>query len=401
MQKILLLAVLVLLFIPLVIAGLCFFSPTTKGNTATFEDQPLAQRILPLTSALTLAQIKKEDGNITTLLVVKHEGETLQAVDLADIGAAHNTDIFAATAHLTLPTLIEAAANETLVQRYEIKALLPSGGHFDRHVATGTNFIDHASETNSHQVFNFPKFGQATPARTTVAGIPHGLLDFEVEFCVRFDRDIRSAEDFDAARKAFFLCADFTNRVTLVRLIDPNNYNSGAGFSDAKSGPGFFPTGPFVVIPNDWQRFIANERMTTRVNGTARQDARGSQMMLDFRQLVERVLDSSQHPKEYLYQGNKTPLLLNGVIPKGAALMSGTSAGVIFTPPTLCDKLAGVGSAIVHGQATSRNAVVAAVKEHFLQSQIKSGHFLQVGDVIEYGSSSMGDIRVEVRAPGS
>lgn len=128
MQKILLLAVLVLLFIPLVIAGLCFFSPATKGNTATFEDQPLAQRILPLTSALTLAQIKKENGNITTLLVVKHEGETLQAVDLADIGAAHNTDIFAATAHLALPTLIEAAANETLVQRYEIKALLPSGG---------------------------------------------------------------------------------------------------------------------------------------------------------------------------------------------------------------------------------------------------------------------------------
>lgn len=399
MQKTLMLAAILLLLIPVVIAAACFFSTKPTGNKATFEDTALIPRILPLESALTLAQIKNETGDITTLLVVKSEGETIKAIDLFNLGVAHNTDVFAASSQIDLPALITASKNETLIQQYEIKHLLPAGGSFDRHIATGTNFIEHASETNSSQVFNFPKFGQATPARTTVASITDGLLDYEVEFCVRFDRDIHTVEDFDAAQKGFFLCADFTDRVTLVRLIDPNNYNSGSGFSDAKSGPDFFPTGPFVVIPNDWQSFIANERMTTSVNGKPRQDARGREMMLNFRQLVERVLDNSNHPTEFLYKNSTTPLLLNNVIPKGAALMSGTSEGVIFTPPTVCDKLAGVGSAFVHGQITGRNTVVAAVKEHFLQKQIKLGHFLQAGDHIEHGSSSMGDIRIEVIPP--
>jgi 2-keto-4-pentenoate hydratase/2-oxohepta-3-ene-1,7-dioic acid hydratase in catechol pathway len=154
-----------------------------------------------------------------------------------------------------------------------------------------------------------------------------------------------------------------------------------------------------MVIPNDWKEFISAERMTTRVNTDARQDARGREMMLDFRQLVIRVLDSTEHPEKFLYKSSETPLIVGGVIPRGAALMSGTSEGVIFTPPTTCDIFAGVGSAIIKGQITSRRAVVSAVKEHFLRSEMKSGRFLQVGDVIEHQSSSMGDIRVEVTTP--
>lgn len=398
MHKILIITAIALLTISLVMAISCFISSKSKGNQATFEKTPLAQRILPLESALTLAQLKNDTGEIATLLVIDQAEETILAVDLSALGVPYNTDIFAVTSYVTLEKLIAASKNETLHQQYEIKQLLAAGGTFDRHIATGTNFIEHAAESNSNQVFNFPKFGQATPARTTVVGKPEALLDYEVEFCVRFDRDIRSVEDFDAAQKGFFLCADFTDRVTLVRLIDPNNYNSGSGFSDAKSGPGFFPTGPFLVIPNDWKGFIANERMTTSVNGTARQDARGREMMLDFRQLVARVLDKTHHPEKFLYKGSTTPLIIDGLIPQGAALMSGTSEGVIFAPPTLCDKLAGVGFAITQGQITSIDAVVSAVKEHFLQKEIKSGHFLQGGDVIEHGSSSMGDIRIEVIA---
>ncbi len=399
MQKIIIISAGVLLSIPLLMAVTCFFSNKPKANTATFENTPLTQRILPLVSALTLAQIKNQSGDLSTLLVIEKNGETIQAVDLFDLGVAHNTDLFEAASQVDRVTLSAAHKNNALHQQYEIKKLLPAGGNFDRHLATGTNFIEHAAESNSNQVFNFPKFGQATAARTTVVGTPEALLDYEVEFCVRFDRDIHSVEDFDAAQKGFFLCADFTNRATLVRLIDPKNYNSGSGFSDAKSGPDFFPTGPFVVIPNDWQSFINAERMTTSVNGEPRQDARGSQMMLDFRALVARVLDGTNHPQAFLYKNDRTPLLIDSFIPKGAALMSGTSEGVIFSPPTLCDKLAGVGAALITGQVFGIDAVVTAVKENFLSNQIKAGHFLQAGDYIEHGSSSMGDISVEVRSP--
>ena len=92
--------------------------------------------------------------------------------------------------------------------------------------------------------------------------------------------------DFDTAVKGLFLCGDFTNRNALVELVDPDNLDSGHGFSDSKSGPDFFPTGPFIVVPKDLASFVSNLRMTTSVNQQARQDARGGEMTLDFRQLA-------------------------------------------------------------------------------------------------------------------
>lgn len=399
MQKLLLLAIIILLAIPTAIAVICHYFDKPKSNQAHFEDAPLAPKLLPIESGLTLAQTLTQQGETTTLLVIDQTGESILAIDFFDLGVAYNTDLFDAVAQLERSAIIAASKDETLHKTYSIEQLLPAGGTYERHIATGTNFIEHAAESNSTEVFNFPKFGQATPSRTTVVNHPGFLLDYEVEFCVRFDRDIQTVEDFDAAQKGFFLCADFTDRATLVRLIDRKNYNSGSGFSDAKSGPDFFPTGPFVVIPNDWKSFIANERMTTDINGEPRQDARGKEMMLDFRQLVERVLDKTNHPERFLYNNDQTPLIIDNTIAKGSALMSGTSEGVIFMPPSLCVKLAGVGSAMISGQATGIQPIVATVKEYFIKKEMASGRFLQVGDTINHGSSSMGDIRIEVKAP--
>lgn len=399
MKKILLPAVLVLLAVPLAVAVTCLLAGDPKKNHVTFEEMPLKTSVLSPESALTFAQLRKDTGEVSTLMVVAQSGEFITAVELTDIGVPHNTDIFEVTSRVDRSALVASYHDETLHRQYAIKQLLPAGGTFDRHVASGTNFPEHAEEANSQAVFNFPKFGQATPARTTVVAEAEVLLDYEVELCVRFDRDIRSIEDFDAATKGFFLCGDFTDRASLTRLVDPENYNSGSGFSDAKSGPGFFPTGSFIVIPYDWEAFIDSERMTTTVNGMARQDARGGEMILDFRQLVIRVLDETKHPEQFLYKNSEVPLIVDGVIPRGAALMSGTSEGVIFTPPTNCDILHGIGSAIISGQVGSRDAVVSAIRERFLRGEIESGRFLQAGDVIEYQSGSMGDIRVAVVAP--
>lgn len=396
MKKILVFSAVSLLIMPVVIAVACLLRGDPRGNHATFEEIPLDHAVLPPESAMTLAQIRLDSGEVSTLLVVDKSEETILAVDLFDIGVPHNSDVFEVTSHVDPSAIITAYRDKLLRQQYSIAQLLPAGGIFDRHIATGTNFSGHAKEANSRGVFNFPKFGPATPARTTVVRRPGVLLDYEVELCVRFDRDIRSVEDFDAAQKGFFLCADFTNRAILTRLVDPDNYNSGSGFSDSKSGRDFYPTGPFIVIPNDWKEFISSERMTTVVNGAARQDARGGEMILDFRQLAMRVLDHTQHPDQFLYKNSKVPLVIDRAIPRGAALMSGTSEGVIFMPPTNCDILAGAWSAIINGQIGSREAIVSAVKERFIRSEMDSGHFLQVGDVIEHQSSSMGDIRIKV-----
>src|SRR5690606_5250566 len=131
--------------------------------------------------------------------------------------------------------------------------------------------------------------------------------DYEVEICVRFDRPIGSLEDFDAAMKGFFVCGDFSDRAMLVERIDRSNVASGIGFSDAKSGPDFFPTGPVLVIPHDWAGFVDAERMITQVNGQMRQDARGHEMILDFRELTAKALNDRMIPR-YVHQGRNVTL---------------------------------------------------------------------------------------------
>lgn len=369
-----------------------------QGNPATFEDTPLSPGIADPSQALTFAQLPGPDGLITTILVTSAEGTHVQGVDLSALNAERSGDVFDAVASVDQTVLLAAFSDPGLQRSYRIRDLLPSGGPADRHVASGTNFPEHAEESSSEDVFNFPKFGHATPAVTRVVHQPGMLLDYEVELCVRFDRDIETISDFDAARKGFFLCADFTDRATLVRLIDPSNPFSTVGFSDAKSGPDFFPTGPFIVLPQDWQAFVANERMMTRVNGDDRQDARGGEMILNFRQLAEKALRDGAGVT-YTYQGGDVQLIPDGVIRRGMTLMSGTSEGVIFTPPTLADYAAGVFSAVMSGAIFDGEAAMTVFKETFIERELASDHFLRPGDALEYSSSTLGTTHITVVAP--
>jgi 2-keto-4-pentenoate hydratase/2-oxohepta-3-ene-1,7-dioic acid hydratase in catechol pathway len=256
-------------------------SPDPRYNQASFEEDPLVQQLPPLDQVITLAQFNGGNGTARTLLVLARKGESVTGIDLAELGASKTDDPFAALAAANLAPVMAGRLDKLPQLTIAMDDLLPSGPVGARHIGTGTNFPEHAAEANSGAVFQFPKFGRASPARTQVREQAGILLDYEVEICVRFDREIRSTRDFDQAVKAFFLCGDFTNRNALINLADPDNLNSGRGFSDAKSGPDFFPTGPFLAIPRDWKAFVADLRMTTAVNGSPRQDARGREMTLD------------------------------------------------------------------------------------------------------------------------
>jgi 2-keto-4-pentenoate hydratase/2-oxohepta-3-ene-1,7-dioic acid hydratase in catechol pathway len=215
---------------------------------------------------------------------------------------------------------------------------------------------------------------------------------------MRFDRDVTSAADFDAAVKGLFLCGDFTNRNALVNLADPDNLDSGYGFSDAKSGPGSFPTGPFLVIPKDWAAFTKKLRMTTSVNGQPRQDARGQEMTLDFRQLTEKALGDMSRPR-FLYQDAFYLLAKDKRISTSSTLMSGTSEGVIFTPPTRGDIIEAMLHYVSLGGPFSDTDFLDTVRKTFIENEVDSGHFLQPGDNVHHGSNFLGDIEVKVVAP--
>ncbi len=371
---------------------------STRSNHISPEAEPIVPSLAPASVAFTLAQTVNDAGEVVTLLVTAYDGETIEAIDLAAQGAPLNADIFDAIAAVgddKLHALQMAAGSRP---RYALGNLLPSGAMTDRHLATGTNFAEHAKEAGSKTVFNFPKFGQPTPARTTLVVHPGTLMDYEVEISIRFDREIASLDDFDAARKGFFLCGDFTDRATLLREVDPKNVPSGRGFSDAKSGPDYFPTGPFLVVPHDWRAFVKDERIVTRVNGAVKQDARGGAMILDFEALVAKALTNGGGGN-YSYKGQKVPLLENGTIPRGAAVMSGTSEGVLFMPPTAEDKRGGIIDHILLGRFLRGKSPFFSIINRFVRNELKAGRYMKVGDTVEHLSSTMGALAVRLVAP--
>ncbi|CUH77220.1 hypothetical protein TRM7557_01269 [Tritonibacter multivorans] len=75
------------------------------------------------------------------------------------------------------------------------------------------------------------------------------------------------------------------------------------------------------MIPNDWQAFVANERLMTRVNGEFRQDTRAGDMILTFRDLVFNTLSDADE-KRFLYKGGMQYLIEDHKIARGQVLMS-------------------------------------------------------------------------------
>ena len=367
-------------------------SPDPKGNPASFEEAALDPRLAPMAQALTLARFAGGDGKPVTLLVTGFDEAGVTGIALTDLGAAQTGDPLRDLASLERPpTALPAGPRVTL----PMDRLLPSGPDGAVHIGTGTNFPEHAAEASSTAVFQFPKFGKPTPARTTISARRGILLDYEVELCMRFDRDIATLADFDAAVKGIFLCGDFTNRNALVEVADPDNLDSGFGFSDSKSGPGQFPTGPFIIVPRDWKAFSGQLRMTTSVNDVPRQNARGSEMTLDFRQLAEHALADMDRAC-FAYRGAFYRLAPDRKIASGMTLMSGTSEGVIFTPPARADYIEGIMAYLLAGGPLSATGLVDHVKQGFIANELKSGHFLKPGDRVQHGSNMLGDIVVKV-----
>jgi 2-keto-4-pentenoate hydratase/2-oxohepta-3-ene-1,7-dioic acid hydratase in catechol pathway len=395
MKKILKRSTLLIVALAALLYVLKITAPDHKFNLATFEAAPLRSSLLPLSDGWTLAQLVDSNGMLRTHLVVGFDTNSVTAIDLHNHGAPDSKNPFAVLASLSEQKLTALAKDQSLQHSIPFAELSSVAGSARRHLAIGTNFPEHAEEAASDSVFNFPKFGVATPSRTTVSWVEGGLLDYEVELCARFDRPIRSLVDFDESRKGFFLCGDFTQRGTLLRLIDPQNFDSGSGFSDAKSGAGFFPSGALLVVPNDWQKFIANQRMTTSMNGEARQDARGGEMIFDFRQLTEKVLADMDKPR-FLFQGEYMKLAPSGQIDLDMILMSGTSEGVIFTMPTRADVIDGVLAYLRGGAMFGKPSFYDSVVDSFINTEYESGHFLEPGDQVEFGSSSLGNIIVQV-----
>ena len=126
-----------------------------------------------------------------------------------------------------------------------------------------------------------------------------------------------------------------------------------------------------------------------------RQDARGGEMILDYRALAAKTLGDMDQAR-FFYKDAFYKLAPDGQIDTDMTLMSGTSEGVIFTMPVRRDYIEMVLAYGAVGGPLSGQDVLDVAMPVFIENEVQGGHYLQPGDVVTYRASTLGDIVVTV-----
>jgi 2-keto-4-pentenoate hydratase/2-oxohepta-3-ene-1,7-dioic acid hydratase in catechol pathway len=174
--------------------------------------------------------------------------------------------------------------------------------------AIGLNYADHAAESRLALPDRFPpvftKFRTALSGPATTVALPSGgRTDWEVELVVVIGRRAHRVSESDAWSYVAGLTVgqDISERVLQMVGSVPQ-------FSLGKSYPGFGPTGPWIVTPDE-----LSDRddlpIGCSVNGVSKQEATTKLLMRSVGKLVERL-------------SAVTPLL------PGDLIFTGTPAGV-------------------------------------------------------------------------
>lgn len=342
--------------------------------------------LAPIEQAHTFAQVRQAD-RVHTLLALKLDAGKLAAIDLSAASGLHGADAFDVIKRFDTAALDRLARQAEDVRSYPLERLLGVRPRGLAHIAAGTNYPAHGAEVGMHQAFLFPKLSHAGGPRTTVVAAPGALLDYEVEVCARFDRELRSTADFDAARKGFFLCGDFSDRATLVRNIKLANPASGDGFADAKSGPDRFPTGALLVVPRDWKAFLRSVTIATHVDGQQRQYAKAGDMIKDLRAIVGETL-AEAGARTWSYAGGRIPMVARAAIGTESAVLTGTGDGVVFKEPEPAVIEAVMG-------ASDRAGQLAQI-ERYLAGEAAKRIYLQPGNRVRHSSNVLGWIDTTV-----
>lgn len=347
------------------------------------------QALAPLSLAHTFAQVRDKDSTRTLFVLALRDTE-VSAVDLSALSISFSPDAFDVVNRFTAAALDALARDPALRRSYPLARLLGVGPRGVAHIAAGTNYPAHGEETGVDGAFLFPKIAPSGGPRSTVVAGRGALLDYEVEVCVRFDRELRSLDDFDAARKGFFVCGDYSDRATLMRRINLKNILSGDGFPDAKSGPDRFPAGPLLVVPRDWQAFMRELTIETWVNGERRQQARARDMLKDLRAIVKETLDDAA-TRTWSYGDGRIPMVARPAIGTESAVLTGTGEGVVFKEP---------GPEVVAPlMRTAERGKQLAIIDDYIGTLAAKRIYLQPGNRVRYTGTYLGAIESRVVAP--
>jgi 2,4-diketo-3-deoxy-L-fuconate hydrolase len=368
---------------------------TLLGLLGGLVFQAPAADLAPLHEALTLARYASSDGRVHTLAVLQDDGQAVSGVDLSQLLNRYDTyslDVLQGYSHDELAHRIEA--ENTRVQR-AYADLLPAvvGNH---HPALGINYAEHGRETSMTEPFLFPKMVATSAAVHQLTYQPEWLLDYEVELGVVFDRPITASTSLDDARLGFLVINDFTDRADLMRHVDTKNLGSGAGFSDAKSLPNFFPTGPYVVVPRQWRTFWPTLQLSLTVNGQTRQHEKAANMVWKLDKIIAEIV-ATKGEKRWVNRQQPAALFEGNGIPKGAVLLTGTPSGVAFRAPSSGFIAWAITKSIFTFSWLRGQSPIAYMKKSFIKEQRRQPAYLKPGDVVVTCVSKLGHITTTIQ----
>ena len=353
-----------------------------------------ALEIAPLEKALSLAQFQ-QSGQVHTLLVVADNGTVVTGINISARSGLYPDDRFDLVRQLGYETLVQYASADLPRLSLPYAELRPLTGTSRQHIGVGINYPEHGKETGQKtKSFLFPKIVQSTGSRGIIAFHSDQLLDYEVELCARFDQDIAQPEYIETAMVGLFLCGDFTDRAQLMRLIDTSNVRSGIGFTDAKSQRGFFPTGPYLVVPKNWREFLKEIRLQLSVNNELKQNSYASEMILSVDEVAAKALESGTESR-WQFKDAAVPLLPDKTLRKGMVILTGTPEGVIFRPPSSGFKFRNIVKYIFTG-GFFRTGPKQYVIEQYIKDNLHEKKYLQPGDFVSLRATYLGNILIEI-----
>ncbi|GLS24566.1 fumarylacetoacetate hydrolase family protein [Marinibactrum halimedae] len=235
-----------------------------------------------------------------------------------------------------------------------------------------------------------------TPTREhPIAFDENRLLDYEVELCAKPIHPV-NLKSVKHAQFAFFLCGDFTDRAALMRNVDPSNLQSGKGFSKAKSLPGYFPTGPYLVIPKNQEMFLNHVSLSLTYNGQQMQIASTKDLIWRLPKILSHLLSLTES-NQPTYSEIKTWLPSRG-LDNEISFLTGTPDGVLMRPPNLWYKVKmAIWYFVSFHFLTNDDSIRQYVLENYLAKQFENKHYLQSGDNIVLSARWLGLIHVHIQ----
>lgn len=367
------------------------YSARANPSGGLERDQVPGQNLKALEDALTLSRFTK-DGQVHTLAVLEDDGKTLTGVDLSMAVSRFDNaalDVIHALTYDAAVAIIRASKDRTTVP-YD--ALLPAI-EGDKHIAIGINYDEHGEETDVDAPFLFPKIVHTDPAIHHLKHTQGWLLDHEVELGVVFSDVVCSTSKLTEQRIGFLVVNDYSERATLMRELDVKDVKSGKGFPNAKSMKGFLPTGPYIVVPRDWQSFVAQLKLDLTVNGVLRQRGYAKDMVWNINKIIEETLASRN--RTWPCHNENVGLLQNNCIPVNSIIVTGTPAGVIFEKPSKGFKIKTVMKYFFTFKYFSHQMIPYVMQEH-LKRQIREDNYLKPGDYVETSITFLGIIKTTI-----